>query len=118
MTHETAKLLLEILPSWISGDIEAHEQNHDVATECPAFEKADGLLDLSADGYKNLLKIRAFDTTVGTYAMFERGGKEFRVQILDAHLNGKGTLIIETVKPEGKREMPYEEFVRSGARAV
>src|SRR3989344_5594563 len=72
LTHESAHLLAEILPAWLSGDIEAHPQNHDLATECPALEKTDGLLDLSADPYTNLLKIRAYDTTIGTYAMFER----------------------------------------------
>jgi methionyl-tRNA formyltransferase len=116
-TLESAKLLVGILPSWIAGEIDAHEQNHDLATQCPAYEKADGLLDLADDPYKNLLKIKAFDTTVGTHAFFERGGKKIRVGILDAHLQ-RGSLVIDRVKPEGKREMAYEEFLRSGAKPI
>lgn len=116
-TEVSAKLLLEILPSWQSGDIEARPQNHDIATMCPKYTKEDGRLDLGADAYKNLLKIRAFDTTVGTHAFFERAGKKIRVGILDAHIEGT-KLIPDTVKPEGKKEMPYEEFLRSGARPV
>ncbi|MDZ4227352.1 MAG: methionyl-tRNA formyltransferase, partial [Patescibacteria group bacterium] len=109
-THESARLLAQVMPAWISGEIEAREQNHDLATHCPAYTKDDGLLDLYGDAYKNLLKIRAFDSTVGTHAFFERGGKRLRVQILEAHLDGK-TLVIDLVKPEGKREMSYEEFL-------
>lgn len=116
-TLESARLLVEILPSWLNGDIEAREQNHDVSTYCPKFEKEDGLLDLSENGYKNLLKIRAFDTTIGTYTFFDRSGKKIRVQILDAHLES-GKLIIDRVKPAGKREMGYEEFLRSGVKPI
>jgi methionyl-tRNA formyltransferase len=114
-TAESAKLLINILPDWVAGDIEAHEQNHDIATHCPKIEKEDGLLVLDDDAYKNLLKIRAFDTTVGTYTHFERGGKNLRVAILDAHIENS-RLVIDTVKPEGKKEMRYDEFLRSGAK--
>ncbi len=113
-TRESAKLLIDILPSWIASEIEAREQNHDIATLCPNYTKEDGLLNLRADAHANLLKIRAFDTTVGTHAFFERKGKKIRVGILDAHIEN-GALVIDRVKPEGKREMPYEEFLRSGA---
>src|SRR3989344_1280130 len=116
MTHESAKLLIDILPSWIRGDIEAHEQNHDVATHCPTLTKKDGLINLSDDSYRNLLKIRAFDTTIGTHTFFERSGEKIRVQILDAHLDPSGTFVIDRVKPEGKREMKYEDFLRSGGQ--
>ena len=111
-------LLAQILPQWIAGEIDAHEQNHDVATYAEKISKEDGLLDLSADPYKNLLKIRAYEGWPGTYAFFERRGKSasrrIRVVILDAHLQNE-KLVIDRVKPEGKKEMPYEEFLRSGA---
>ena len=107
-------LLAQILPLWVAEEIEAQTQNHDLATYSHKLSKEDGLLNLSDDGYKNLLKIRALEGWPGTYAFFERGGKQIRVQILDAHLAGT-KLVIEKVKPEGKREMSYEEFVRSGA---
>ncbi|MDO8514803.1 MAG: methionyl-tRNA formyltransferase [bacterium] len=116
-THESAKLLINILPSWLEGDIEAREQNHDIATLCPKYTKEDALLDLNGDPYKNLLKIRAFDTTVGTHAFFERNGKKIRVGILDAHIENE-KLVIDIVKPEGKKEMVYQDFLRSGARAI
>lgn len=121
-THESAELLGAILEPWIAGEIDAYEQNHDFETVCPKLEKTDGRLDLSADAYANLLKIRAFDSTIGTFALFERpggagGGKQLRVQILDAHI-ANGKLVVDAVKPEGKKEMRYEEFLRSGAKPL
>ncbi len=114
---EGGKLLAQILPHFVADELEAKEQNHDVATHCGKIEKEDGLLDLNDDAYKNLLKIRAFEGWPGTFAYFVRGGKKIRAKILDGHLEGK-QLIIEHVVPEGKREMTYEEFVRSGAKHV
>ncbi len=117
LAHEGGRLLAQTLPLWIEGTIEAQEQNHDLATYTQKFVKEDGLLDLNAGAHANLLKIRAFDGWPGTYAFFERAGKRLRVQILDAHLEGS-RLIIELVKPEGKKEMPYEDFLRSGAKLL
>lgn len=115
--RESGRLLARILPEWLAGNVEARAQNHDLATYCKKIKKEDGLLDLSADPYKNLLKIRAYDGWPGTYAFFERGGKRIRAQILDAHI-ANSRLVIDRVKPEGKREMGYEEFAHSGARPI
>jgi len=115
-------LLAQILPHWVNEEIEAHEQNHDLATYCEKIEKDDGLLDLPAgrqvspeESYKNLLKIRAYEGWPGTFTYFEKGDKKLRVKIIDAHIEG-ASLVIDRVVPEGKREMSYEDFLRSGAR--
>jgi methionyl-tRNA formyltransferase len=117
LAREGGKLIVQVLPQWVAGTIDAHSQNHDIATYSEKFEKEDGRLDLSSDAYQNLLKIRAFEGWPGTYAYFERAGKKLRVQILSAHLGG-GKLVIDSVKPEGKGEMAYTDFVRSGARPL
>lgn len=121
LVHAGGTLLAQILPEWVAGEIEAREQNHDIATYSEKIEKADGLLDLRAGGYKNLLKIKAFEGWPGTYAFFMRGDKSasrrIRVQIVDAHLHND-SLVIDSVKPEGKNEMRYEEFLRSGAHLL
>lgn len=114
LAKEGGALLAAVLPEWVAGNIEAQPQNHDLATYCKAFKKEDGLLDLSADPYQNLLKIRALEGWPGTYTFFMRAKKKLRVQIVDAHVR-EGKLIIDRVKPEGKKEMAYEEFLRSGA---
>ena len=114
LAYEGGKLLAQVLPLWVAGEIEAREQNHDLATYCKQFEKEDGLLDLSADPYQNLLKIRALEGWPGTFAFFTRANKKIRVQVLGAHLEGSN-LVIDSVKPEGKREMSYAAFLNSGA---
>ena len=115
LLNEGGRLLAQILPAWAAGEIVSQEQNHDIATYSEKIKKEDGLLDLNADAYKNLLKIRAYEGWPGTYAFFERAGKKLRVGILDARVE-KDKIIIDRVKPEGKKEMAYEEFLRSGAR--
>lgn len=111
------RLLAQILPQWVKGEIDAHEQNNDIATYCEKIKKEDGLLNLSGDAHKNLLKIRAYEGWPGTYAFFERNGKKIRVAIIDAHIENN-SLVIDRVKPESKREMTYAEFLRSGARPI
>ncbi|MEK7132475.1 MAG: methionyl-tRNA formyltransferase [Patescibacteria group bacterium] len=125
LMREGGKLLAQILPQWVKGEIDSHEQNHDIATYSTKIGKEDGLLNLSDDAYKNLLKIRAYEGWPGTYAFFKRASKRIRVGILDAHIEndpstplGASVLVIDRVKPEGKREMSYAEFLRSGARQV
>jgi methionyl-tRNA formyltransferase len=117
LMRAAGKLLGQILPMWVDGEIETHPQNHDLATYSEKLKKEDGLLDLAGSASENMRKIRALEGWPGTYAFFERGGKKIRVQILDAHIES-GALQIDVVKPEGKREMSYEEFLRSGAKPL
>ncbi len=114
------KLLADILIPWMNGEIEAHEQNHDLATYCQQFSKEDGLLDLSEDPYHNLLKIRAFDGWPGTYTFFKRPGvsnETLRLKIITAHIE-HGKLVLDIVKPEGRGDMSYAQFSQSGSRLV
>ncbi len=116
------ELLADILPDWISGKIQAKPQDHRKATYTRKFKKTDGELDLSGDlypdeverqrrAYKNLLKIKAFEGSIGTYFFVEKSEKKMRVSIKDAKMEGD-KLVITRVVPEGKKEMSYEEFVR------
>ncbi len=121
---EGGRLLASILTEWVAGNIEAQEQNHDVATYTEKVEKSDGLLDLNDHAYKNFLKIRAYEGWPGTFTFFERPStrsgqeaKKIRVKILDAEYTG-GKLKVIKVKPEGKGEMGYGEFLRSGAKPL
>lgn len=117
LAREGGALLARVLSEWIDGTIEARPQNHDLATYCDTFKKENGLIDLRDDAYHNLLKIRAFEGWPVAYTYFERAGKRLRVQLIDAHMSGN-TLTIDRVKPEGKREMTYDEFLRSGAKPL
>ena len=115
LMREGGRLLAQILPQWIAGEIEAQPQNHDVATFSEILKKEDGLINFRDSPRKNLLKIYAYEGWPGTYAYFERAGKKIRVGIIDAHIE-KDELVLDKVKPEGKREMTYDEFLRSGTK--
>ena len=108
---EGAKLLIEIMPKWIAVYIKAIPQNENEATYCKKIKKEDGLLDLSADPYKNFLKIRAYDGWPGTFYFAERKGKKIRVIVKEAEFLS-GELKIKRVLPEGGKEMNYDDFVR------
>ena len=114
LAREGGKLVAEMLGPWMRGEIESRVQNHDISTYTRIFKKEDGLLDMTEEPEKILLKIRAFEGWPGTYTFFERNGKKIRVQIIDAHIHNS-KLVIDTVKPEGKNEMNYEDFARTGA---
>ncbi len=111
LARDGGRLLAEVLPKWVMGEIAAHAQDHERATYTKKITKEDGLLDLSGDPRLNFLKIRAFDPWPGTYFFVERGGKKIRIKITDAKLTG-GNLEILRVIPEGRREMSYEDFMR------
>lgn len=111
---EGAQLLADTLPRWIAGEIVPKEQDHAQATYSKKITKEMGLLDLTADPYQNLLKIRAFDGWPGTYFFHEKDGMTIRVKVTDAEFQN-GKLIITKVIPEGKKEMHYEDFLRNNA---
>lgn len=117
LAREGGKLLAQVLPLWLGGKLQPQEQNHDLATYTKKFVKEDGLLDLKDDAHKNLLKLRAFEGWPGAFTYFERAGKKIRVQILDAHVDG-GDFVIDRVKPEGRNEMAFPDFLRSGATPI
>ncbi len=114
MAHAGGELLAETIPAWLLGEITPEEQQHDAATFSVKIEKVMGEINLADDPYQNLLKIRAFDGWPGTYFFHERNGKAIRVKIIDAELAEDGTLRLLRVVPEGKKEMPYEDFLRGG----
>ncbi|MDB5204109.1 MAG: methionyl-tRNA formyltransferase, methionyl-tRNA formyltransferase [Candidatus Taylorbacteria bacterium] len=111
LSAEGGKLLAEALPKWVDGTITPKVQDHQGATYSSMIEKKHGLLDLSDDAYKNLLKIKAYEDWPGTYFFVKHHDKDIRVKITDADLVD-GKLEIKKVVPEGKKEMSYADFLR------
>lgn len=106
-----AELLAEVLPKWIEEKIKPKEQDHDQATYCKMFTKSAGELNLSDDPYKNFLKFNAYDGWPGVFYFHQHGEKNIRVKITDA-IYENSELKILAVVPEGKKEMPYADFLR------
>lgn len=103
------KILAEILPKWIKGEIKETEQEHNKATLCKKIEKSDGEINLSDDPQKNLRKIRAYDIWPGAFFFQIHLDKKIRVNVKSAHIENE-VLVIEKVVPEGKKEMSYDDF--------
>lgn len=111
------KLLVNIFPDVASGSVQRVEQDETAATFCGKITKEDGLINFAEEGAINYRKFRAYFGWPGIYTFFERSGKRIRTIIVKTHLEGT-KFVIDTVKPEGKGEMPYADFVRSGATPV
>lgn len=106
------QMLVDVIPKWINGKIKAQEQDHSQATFTKKITKEDGLVDLQKDPpeiiYKKFL---AFQPWPGIYYFTEKSNRKIRVIITDMELSESGELKIKKVKPEGKNEMKYEEFL-------
>jgi methionyl-tRNA formyltransferase len=108
---EGADLLADALPKYIAGDIQLEPQDDAEATYCSFITKDMGLIDLNDNAYDNWRKIQALHGWPGTYFFADHKGAKVRVSIRKAHYQDNA-LTIETVVPEGKQEMAYQDFLR------
>ncbi|MFC1721197.1 methionyl-tRNA formyltransferase [Patescibacteria group bacterium] len=104
------QMLANIIPNWVSGEITAHEQNHEQATYTKKIAKQDGLVDLNDDSKTNWNKFRAYYGWPGTFFFTKRYGKEIRVKITDAEFKNN-EFVVKKVIPEGKKEINYDQFL-------
>jgi len=102
-----AKLLVRAIPDWISGKIKPKPQDHAQATYTKLIKKEEGQIDWKSPPEEIYRKIRALTPRPGVFTF--SNGK--RVIITKAALKS-GELLIERVKPEGKNEMEYSEYLR------
>lgn len=110
-----AELLVRIFPELMADTLEQREQDESSVTHCGKIVKEDGLISVSDTAEINDRKFRAYYGWPGIYTFFERGGKRIRTIIVKARREGD-RFVIEAVKPEGKAEMAYDDFLRSDAR--
>lgn len=102
-------LLVKTIPEFTTGKIKPKEQDHAKATFCKKIKKEDGLVNLESEPAKVLYnKFRAYSS--GPRIFFFKNEK--RVIITDAELID-GKFNIKKVLPEGKKEIKYEEFLKS-----
>lgn len=115
LAHLGGRLLAEVIPEWLAGNIDAQEQDHGSATYTKKISKDDGEIDLGGNAYENLLKIRAYDVWPRAYFFLEHPSKtdgKMRVVVTEAHIE-KGVLVLDKVIPEGKKEMRWADFERN-----
>jgi methionyl-tRNA formyltransferase len=130
-----AKLLIETLPKWLSGEIKPREQDHSKATYSKIIKKEGGKIDWSKSAEYIERMTRAFWPWPSAYAELRIRNKELGIlkvikagvvtenqhKIGEVFLTqdkklavkcGEGSLILETIQPEGKKSMTGEEFLR------
>ena len=106
-------MLVDAIPKWINGEIKAVEQDHSQATFTEKINKEDGLVDLEKDKPETIYrKFLAFQSWPGIYYFSEKNGKKIRVIITDIELSETEELKIKKVKPEGKNEMSFADFIK------
>lgn len=109
LVEKGGELLVRSIEGLASGTLKSVEQDHGRATIAKKITKEDGLMDLSADPYKNFLKWNAYKTWPKSYIFI--GPEKTRVTITDAAFEN-GSFAIKKVIPEGRKEMTWEEFWR------
>ncbi len=113
-----AKMLTEIIPKWINGEINPQQQDSSKATYTQKIQKEDGLINLNETPEMTEKKIRAFTPWPGAYIFID--GKRLiiaQAEIIHSHTKNFGVgasnaLKIKRVKPEGKNEMSFEDYLR------
>ncbi len=123
-----AELIVETIPRYISGEIKPVPQNEEEATYCPQIKKEMGKIDWSRSSEEIFNQVRAFTPWPSAFTKFrgklvkitkaqpvEGTGKPGEVIRADRELivaTGSGALKIERLKPEGRKEISGEEFIR------
>jgi methionyl-tRNA formyltransferase len=126
-----ARLLVETLPGWISGEIQALPQDQSLATYCRPLKKEDGHLDWIRPAAHLDRQVRATDPWPGAYTtwqgrrlkvlrarpLLERQGEGMPGQAVALPggvgvVTGQGLLELAEVQLAGKKPMAADVFVR------
>jgi methionyl-tRNA formyltransferase len=129
-----AELLIEKLPRYCGGEMVPVPQDERSVTYARMLKKGDGELDFERPAYELARLVRAYDPWPGTF--FEWEGR--RVVVVQAHAESDGgedsgrvvargslpavvtpdgLLVIDSVRPSGRKAMGGDEFLR-GARGL
>jgi len=103
-----ATLVLNSLPYYMAGDLKPMPQDEKAATYSKMIKKEDGLVDSKTDPVQVERKIRALIEWPHTYMIV----REKRVQLIESHFDQNNSLVIDRLKPEGRKEMTYDEYLR------
>lgn len=110
------ELLADVIPAWLNDELLPQEQNHEQATYCTKLDKSKSELSLNPhklpagrEAKKVLHTIYAFSGIGDSFFIHE--GK--RVKIKAADLTDGGTLRILKVIPEGRKEISWDDYLRT-----
>jgi len=110
------KLLAEVLPAWLAGELLPQEQDHDAATYCHKLDPATRQLDLDPRSLPSGKQAKRFWHIINAFA---GSGDTFfiynqkRIKIKQAELTNGGSLRLLRVVPEGKKEVDFADYLNS-----
>jgi len=112
-------LLAEVAHSLFTGQIQAKEQEHSLATFTKKFSSDDGFIDsqvifgnpIQTEIQLAIRKTRAMQGEPGCFTIIHSDRGEERVKILTAKYSNNG-LIPLMVRPDGKGEMGWEAYLK------
>ena len=132
-----AELLVKILPDYIDGKIELKKQNHKKATYTKILTRDDGKINWNKKAFQIRQQINAFHPWPGcwSYMKNKKRIKIIEISILDekekirkpgelfllpnkktAIQCGQGTLILEKIQVEGKKETDGKNFLQGNKK--
>lgn len=112
------ELLVQVLPHYLDGTLVPKEQEHALATTSKKITKELGEITLETNAADVQRKFRALTPWPSLYFFIEHNGRKMRVKVTKVNLTLTGSEsltagdVIETVIPEGKHEMAFEDFKR------
>lgn len=131
LAHEAAALLIASLPAWLAGTLPAVPQPEEGATLTRPLRREDARLDPSRPAHELERRIRAFQPWPGAWFDLPAG----RLIVAEAHVGpdaptasvpgalmamgpdvalatAEGTLVLDTVRPAGRRAMTGRDYRR------
>lgn len=132
-----ARLLVEVLPRYVAGQIEPRAQDHSKATVTRLLTKEDGLIDWKLPALVIERMTRAYDPWPGTFTLWQGQPLKVLAAAVDAAWSGaappgtivegaegplvatgSGALLLLDLQPAGKRAMPGAAWLRGQASAL
>jgi methionyl-tRNA formyltransferase len=123
-------LLIKNLPLVLSGELLPKEQDHNLATYDSLINKSDGVIDWQKPAVQLEREVRAYRGWPGSRTKLAEKDviitqasvlntnqpqkKPGSIELIDNNIlvaTSKGSLVIERLKPAGKREMSAREFI-------
>ncbi len=108
LANEGASLLISTIEKWFAGEIKPRKQDDSKATYTKLLKKKDGEIDWSKPADYIEKQIRAYDPWPGTFTRTKKG-KILKIKKAEV-VNEVLKLLV--VQPEGKKEMPWEAYLR------